>query len=103
MDHVPDVFISFLPPDMTFHGRSYQAPLGLAAAVSTSVGNALGSGDGNAAKRAAAIGAACAVLLQAAIASGVVLLAAKPLVSAAWSEGTRGRCFNQFLFSTSVT
>ena len=61
--------------------RSYQATLGLAAAVSTCVGNALGSGNGAAAKRAAAVGIVSAFILQAVIASGVVVLAAKPLVS----------------------
>ena len=67
---------------VTLGVRSYQAPLGLAAAVSTCVGNALGSGNGQAAKRAAAVGIACAFVLQAMIALGVVFLAAKPLVRA---------------------
>ena len=67
--------------------RSYQAPLGLAAAVSTCVGNALGAGDGGGARRVAAIGVGCAVVLQAAIASGVVLLAAEPLVSTRGHSG----------------
>ena len=60
--------------------RSYQVPLGLAAAVSTRVGNSLGAGDGKAARYAAMTGMGLALAVQATLATSVVCLAAKPLV-----------------------
>lgn len=47
-------------------------PMGLGSAVNTCVGNALGSGDGRAAYRAAIIGLACAVVVEATMAAGVM-------------------------------
>ena len=52
--------------------RSYMVPMGLGSAVNTCVGNALGSGDGRAARRAAIIGLACAVVVEATMAAGVL-------------------------------
>ena len=46
-------------------------PMGLGSAVNTCVGNALGSGDGRAARRAAIIGLLCAVVVEATMAVGV--------------------------------
>ncbi|GAX76873.1 hypothetical protein CEUSTIGMA_g4319.t1 [Chlamydomonas eustigma] len=55
-----------------FNAWSYMVPMGLASAVNTCVGNALGSGDGQAARRVAMVGLCCALAIELCMASAVV-------------------------------
>ena len=57
---------------MTFHAWSDMVPMGLGSAINTCVGNTLGSGDGRGARRAAIVGLACALVVEACMASGVL-------------------------------
>jgi len=60
-------FIPSFPPPLSLLVNTQ----GLSSAVNTCVGNALGSGDGRAARRAAIVGLVCAVAVEAALVSGV--------------------------------
>ena len=57
---------------VTFNAWSYMVPMGLGSAINTCVGNTLGSGDGRGARRAAIVGLACALVVEACMASGVL-------------------------------